>query len=67
MAYVQVKPVTVDHEEGKILQLLEFIVDSVDDLGDLPDCAPGSVAYTGDMSYVAMWDGSQWNTVKGGD
>lgn len=27
----------------------------------------GSVAYTGNLAFVAMWDGTSWNTVKGGD
>ena len=68
MAFVQVKTAVVDRTDGtKVLELMEFIIGSESDLSGLPDCAPGSLAYTGDMSYVAMYDGTQWNTVKGGD
>lgn len=67
MAYVQVKPVSVVRgDDGTtVLQLMEFIVGSSSDLASLPDCAPGSLAYTADLTYVAMWDGTQWTEIAG--
>lgn len=66
MAYVQVKPVAIVRgEENQILQKLEFIIDDSSDLSNLPECAPGSVAYTADLSYMAMWDGSTWTKIGG--
>jgi hypothetical protein len=35
----------------------EFLVESADDAANLPtDAAPGSIAYTADLTYVAMKD-----------
>ena len=31
----------------------EFLVESADDLTNLPDCAPGSLAYT--AGYALIW------------
>lgn len=68
MAYVQVDPVKIVRgENNQVLQRLEFIVDSSSDLANLPECAPGSIAYSADMSVIAMYDGTQWAIIKGGD
>ncbi|MBO7686747.1 MAG: hypothetical protein J6V72_10195 [Kiritimatiellae bacterium] len=35
---------------------------------ELPDdLPPGSVAYTADLSYMAMWDGTEWKQIGGDD
>lgn len=46
---------------------MEFLIDSSADLADLPeDAAPGSVAYTANMGYMAMKDNSgQWQQIGG--
>lgn len=46
----------------------EILIDSSADLANVPtDTAPGSVAYTADMSYIAMKanDGT-WKQIGGG-
>lgn len=67
MAFVQVKPVAVvrGDDEDKVVQLMEFIIGSSSDLTGLPDCAPGSLAYTADLSYRAQFDGTTWHQIGG--
>lgn len=66
MAATQIKPAVIVHgEENKVLLQMEFLIDSSSDLSGLPECAPGSVAYTADLSYMAMWDGSTWTKIGG--
>lgn len=67
MAYVPVEPqITVRGDDGiKILEIQEFIIDSSTDLADLPECAPGSLAYTADLSYRAQYDGTSWHQIGG--
>lgn len=44
----------------------EFLIDSTGDVANLPtDCQPGSVAYTADLLFMAMFDGAQWKTIGG--
>lgn len=45
----------------------EILIDSAADVPNLPeDCAPGSLAYTADMSYVVQRDNhGQWVQVGG--
>lgn len=64
MAYTVQKSSTGREEPtGK----MEFLIDSSADLADLPeDAAPGSVAYTANMGYMAMKDNSgQWQQIGG--
>lgn len=66
MAATQIKPAVIVHgEENKVLLQMEFLIGSSSDLSGLPECAPGSVAYTADLSYMAMWDGSTWTKIGG--
>ena len=68
MAVTQVNPVVgVRGEDNQGLQRMEFLVGSSSDLSSMPECAPGSIAYTADLSLVAMFDGSSWQIIKGGD
>lgn len=34
----------------------EYLIDAAEDVVDIEDAAPGSVAYTADMKYMAMKD-----------
>lgn len=43
----------------------EYLVDSESDVADIPRVAPGSVAYTADLSYMAMYDGEDWVQIGG--
>lgn len=68
MAWHRVDPAyTVLSAENKILQQMTFLVDGSSDLAGLPECAPGSFAYTADMTFIAQYDGSEWVIIKGGD
>ena len=55
------------YEEDKVLHKTEWLIDSETDTADIPEVAPGSVAYTADLSYMAMWDGTDWVQIGGGD
>lgn len=48
-----------------IRQKREWIVDSASDVSSITNAAPGSVAYTADLSYMAMFDGTEWVTIGG--
>ena len=67
MAYTEIKRYAVDRGESgtKVLQLMELLIDSSSDTASLPDCLPGSVAYTADLSYMAMFDGTTWQRIGG--
>lgn len=69
MAVTQVQPEMVVYKDGSVhvLRKLEFLIGSAADLSSIPDCAPGSVAYTADLSYMAMFDGTEWVQIGGGD
>ena len=43
----------------------EFLVESAADTENLPECDPGSVAYTADLSFMAMYDGETWVEIGG--
>ena len=45
----------------------EWLVTGADDVENIPKVAPGSLAYSADLTFVAMYDGTQWVTIKGGD
>ena len=38
----------------------EWLIESSTDLAEITHVAPGSIAYTADGSYFAMYDGTQW-------
>jgi hypothetical protein len=44
----------------------EWLITSSADLEDIPPVAPGSVAYTADLTYMAMFDGDTWQQIGGG-
>ena len=48
-----------------VTEVDEFMIESSDDLSNLPStAAPGSIAYTADMSYVAQKDiNNTWATI----
>ena len=64
MAAVQVKDISMktDPETGAVSYLpkSEWILGSSSDTSEIPDVAPGSVAYTADGTYIAVYDGTQW-------
>ena len=62
MAFYRIKQAAYIHSDGggAGLEKLEFLIDSSDDLADLPDCLPGSVAYTADLMNMYMFSGSTW-------
>ena len=44
----------------------EILMDDAD--VELPTDVPiGSVAYTADLTYLAIWDGDEWKQVGGSD
>lgn len=45
----------------------EWLIGSSSDLTDIPEVAPGSVAYTADLTYMAMYDGEEWHQIGGSD
>ena len=53
--------------DGTIRSKSEWLIDSDSDLSGIPDVAPGSVAYTPDLSYMAMYDGDTWHQIGGGE
>lgn len=67
MAFVRIKEAQYIHSDGggTGLEKLEFLIDSGDDLTDLPDCLPGSVAYTADLLSMYMFNGSTWTRIGG--
>ena len=55
--YTVVKTINNDHEWDADKQTVEVLVASESDVAELPDrFAPGSVAYTADMEYIAVKD-----------
>ena len=54
------------YEEDKVLHKTEWLIDTEADTSEIPEVAPGSVAYTADLSYMAMWDGTDWVQIGGG-
>lgn len=53
MAYSTIKTGNT-YEKGILYK--EFLIQSVSDLANLPNCAVGSVAYTADFSIAAVKD-----------
>ena len=61
---------TVYERDGNVTTVYhktEWLIDSSDDLSGIAKVAPGSVAYTADLSYMAMYDGTQWKQIGGGE
>lgn len=50
---------------GPSLARKEFLVTSAADVADIPECEAGSVAYTADFSYIAMYNGTEWVQIGG--
>lgn len=68
MAVTQVEPVVIVRgEDNQVLQRMELLVGSSSDLASAPECAPGSIAYTADLTFIAMFNGTEWVTIKGGE
>ena len=67
MAVIQVQPavITTEADGTRVLEKLEFLIGSSADLSSIPACAPGSVAYTADLSYMAMYNGTTWTKIGG--
>ena len=49
----------------KMLKKSEWLIKSSSDTGSITGIAPGSVAYTADLSYMAMFDGENWVQIGG--
>lgn len=62
---IQVNP--AQYVNGNEYHKSEWIVSGASDLANIPAVAAGSVAYSADLSFIAMFDGTQWVTIKGGD
>lgn len=45
----------------------DWLVTSAADVANIPRVAPGSLAYTADLTFIAMYDGTEWKAIKGGD
>ena len=61
---------TIREKDGNITTAYsktEWMIDSSSDLSGIPKVAPGSVAYTADLSYMAMYDGTEWKQIGGGE
>lgn len=55
MAYAVVKSINNDHEWDADKQTVEVLVSSSSEVSSLPTrFAPGSVAYTADLNYIAI-------------
>lgn len=63
-----INPYVVENDNGKMTAYhkTEWIVDNSADVANIPKVAPGSMAYTADMTYMAMYDGTQWKRIGGG-
>lgn len=56
MGYSIIKSSAYKHEQAEE-NTNEYLIDSPEDIGLLKGtCAPGSIAYTANMQYVAMMD-----------
>ena len=68
MAYQDIRDIAT-YTDGSGNQVVaskrEYLIDSSADTATLPSCAPGSVAYTADLSYMAMFDGTAWTQIGG--
>lgn len=70
MSAQQISDIFVETVQPGVLETYrksEWLIDSSDDLSDIPQVAPGSVAYMPDLSYMAMYDGTQWIQIGGGE
>lgn len=67
MAATQVLNTVLHYGESEttVLQKTEWIIGSSSDLTSIPDVAPGSVAYTADLTSMYIWDGTEWKAVGG--
>lgn len=67
MAARQISDISVETEGGltKSYAKSEWLIDSSSDTANIPKVAPGSVAYTADLTYMAMYDGTQWVQIGG--
>ena len=64
MAAKQISDISQE-ADGTMRRKAEYLIDSESDLSSIPDVAPGSVAYTPDLSYMAMYDGDNWHQIGG--
>ena len=67
MAARQINDISVETSGGitRSYAKSEWLIDTSSDTASIPKVAPGSVAYTADMSYMAMYDGTQWVQIGG--
>ena len=66
MAARQISDIAIDpRDEKTLLRKSEWLIDASTDTSDIPAVAPGSLAYTADLSYMAMYDGTQWHEIGG--
>ena len=66
MAAKQISDISQE-ADGTMRRKAEYLIDSEADIDSIPDVAPGSVAYTPDLSFMAMYDGDEWHQIGGGD
>lgn len=67
MSAIQVLDTAVTRSGGgtTIKLKTEWLIGSSSDLTSIPDVAPGSVAYTADLTEMYLWDGTEWKAVGG--
>ena len=67
MAARQISDISVETVGGVMTAYhkAEYLIDSESDLEGIPTVAPGSVAYTADLTYIAMFDGTNWVQIGG--
>lgn len=65
---IQVNPTQYEVTNGVMhgYQKTEWIVTDSSDLENIPKVAPGSTAYSADMTFIAMFDGTEWKVIRGG-
>lgn len=61
---IQVNP--TQYVDNNAYQKSEWIVTGESDLENIPPVAAGSVAYSADLTFIAMFDGTEWKVIKGG-
>lgn len=65
----QINDVKYVSGEGNMVRIpkAEYMIANEADLANIPEVAPGSVAYTADLTYMAMYDGTEWVEIGGSD
>ncbi len=63
----QINNVAYVSSDGNLVGIpkAEYMIANEADLANIPEVAPGSVAYTADLTYMAMWDGTEWKKIGG--